>query len=58
MGLLTAAAIVVRKAIAKSAFEFWVKDSEPGTDISFDLLDLIRLKNIGHTCPAQRESPI
>ncbi len=40
MSLLTAAAIEVGKAVAKSIFKFWMKDSELGQDISSNLIDL------------------
>src|SRR6266487_909152 len=44
MSLLTAAAIEVGKAVAKSIFKFWMKDSELGLDISSTLIDLVGSK--------------
>ena len=44
MSLLTAAAIEVGKAVAKSIFKFWMKDSELGQDISSSLIDLVGSK--------------
>jgi hypothetical protein len=44
MSLLTAAAIEVGKAVAKSIFKFWMKDSSLGQDISSSLIDLVGSK--------------
>src|SRR6266853_103470 len=44
MSLLAAAAIEVGKAITKSIFKIWVKDSKLGDDISSNLIDLIGSK--------------
>jgi hypothetical protein len=42
--LLTASAIMVGKAVTKSIFKFWMKDSELGEDISSSLIDLVASK--------------
>src|SRR6266568_9366027 len=39
--LLTAAAIEIGKAVTKSIFKFWMKDSVLGDDISSSLIDLL-----------------
>src|SRR6266702_4638514 len=44
MSLLTAAAIELGKAVAKSIFKFWMKDSKLGQDISSNLIDLVGSK--------------
>jgi len=44
MSLLTAAAIEVGKAVSKSIFKFWMKDSQLGQDISSSLIDLVGSK--------------
>ena len=44
MSLLTVAAIDVGKAVAKSIFKFWMKDSELGQNISSSLIDLVSSK--------------
>src|SRR5260221_4779028 len=44
MSLLAAAAIEIGKAIAKSIFKFWVRDSGLGNDISSSLIDLLGSK--------------
>jgi NACHT domain len=41
MAFLTAAAIEIGKAVAKSIFKFWLKDSALGQDISSSLIDLV-----------------
>ena len=44
MSLLTAAAIEIGKAVAKSIFKFWMKDFTLGNDISSNLIDLVGTK--------------
>ncbi len=44
MSLFAAAAIEIGKAIAKSIFKLWVKDSELGNDIASNLIDLLGSK--------------
>ena len=44
MSLLTAAAIEIGKAVAKSIFKFWMKDTELGQDISSSMIDLVGVK--------------
>ena len=44
MSFYTAAAIEIGKAVAKSIFKFWLKDSKLGMDISSSLIDLVGAK--------------
>jgi NACHT domain len=46
MSILTVVAIDIGKAVAKSIFKFWMKDSELGQDISSSLIDLISSKTL------------